>query len=89
MASNDLSLRELRLFLSFRGGAPGVYGARMMGGGFGGCTINLVAKESVADVGAMVKKQYGKKFNRDPDLHVMSLSEGTNIVTESASIRFP
>ena len=85
----EVSCAELDYLVSLVRGAPGVYGARMMGGGFGGCTINLVAKESVADVGAMVKKQYGKKFNRDPDLHVMSLSEGTNVVTESASIRFP
>jgi len=85
----EVSCAELDYLVSLVQGAPGVYGARMMGGGFGGCTINLVAKESVADVGAQVKRQYRNKFNRDPDMYVMSLSEGTNVVTESANIRFP
>jgi galactokinase len=59
-----------------------------MGGGFGGCTINLVAKDNVADVETLVKIQYKNKFNREADMYVMSLSEGTNVVTETANIRF-
>ncbi|MGD9544403.1 MAG: galactokinase [Methylocystis sp.] len=38
----QVSCAELDLMVEFARGVPGLYGARMMGGGFGGCTINLV-----------------------------------------------
>ena len=38
----EVSCAELDLMVEIARGLPGVYGARMMGGGFGGCTINLV-----------------------------------------------
>jgi galactokinase len=38
----QVSCAELDLMVDISRGVPGVYGARMMGGGFGGCTINLV-----------------------------------------------
>jgi galactokinase len=84
----EVSCAELDSLVSIVKGVPGVYGARMMGGGFGGCTINLVAKDNVADVETLVKIQYKNKFNREADMYVMSLSEGTNVVTETANIRF-
>ena len=84
----EVSCAELDHLVSLVKGVPGVYGARMMGGGFGGCTINLVAKDQVADIGTFVRKQYKNKFNHDPDMYEISLSEGTNIVTENVNIRF-
>lgn len=85
----EVSCAELDYLVFLVKDVPGVYGARMMGGGFGGCTINLVAKDKVADVGALVREQYRKKFNHDPDMYEMSLSEGTHVVAESANIRLP
>ena len=41
----EVSCRELDVLVQIAKAAPGVLGARMMGGGFGGCTINLVAAE--------------------------------------------
>ncbi len=41
---------------------PGVYGARMTGGGFGGCTVNLVAPEAVADFRTALQAAYWDKF---------------------------
>ena len=38
----QVSCAELDLMVDIARSFPGVYGARMMGGGFGGCTINLV-----------------------------------------------
>ncbi|MGO9482306.1 MAG: galactokinase, partial [Candidatus Kryptoniota bacterium] len=83
----EVSCAELDYLVSLVKGVPGVYGARMMGGGFGGCTINLVAKGNVEDVGTLVRKQYRKKFHHDPDMYEMSLSEGTHIVTEHENIQ--
>jgi len=84
----EVSCAELDYLVSLVQGAPGVYGARMMGGGFGGCTINLVAKDQAGEVENLVRREYKKKFNHDPAVYEIALSEGTNIVTENASARF-
>src|SRR5208283_465898 len=83
----EVSCAELDYLVSLVKGVPGVYGARMMGGGFGGCTINLVAKNQIEEVKKLVGIQYRNKFNQDPDVYEMSLSEGTNVLTENANMR--
>ena len=44
----------------------GVYGARMTGGGFGGCTVNLVEPEAVERFERELSGQYRQKFNIEP-----------------------
>lgn len=55
-----------------------VLGARMMGGGFGGCTINLVAKEKAEDFTKTVSLAYLKKFNKACSVYHVELSDGTH-----------
>lgn len=57
-----------------------VLGARMMGGGFGGCTINLVAKNDVKDFTESTSKAYKNKFNKDCSVYFVELSNGTHII---------
>ena len=57
-----------------------VLGARMMGGGFGGCTINLVAKTEAKAFGETASIAYKKKFNKDCSIYFIELSEGTHVV---------
>ena len=45
----EVSCKELNLMVDLANQVDGVLGARMTGGGFGGCTINLVKAESCAD----------------------------------------
>jgi len=66
---------------------PSVYGARMMGGGFGGCTINLVERDSVADVTKTVTERYGKRFGVDLKTYVTAISGGTSVATEKGDTR--
>ena len=42
----EVSCKELDLLVELAASSPGVYGARMTGGGFGGCTVNLVREGS-------------------------------------------
>ncbi|WP_034041387.1 galactokinase [Wocania ichthyoenteri] len=57
-----------------------VLGARMMGGGFGGCTINLVAKTEAKAFADVASQAYKKKFDKDCSVYFVKLSNGTHIV---------
>lgn len=57
-----------------------VLGARMMGGGFGGCTINLVAKKESASFQAQVSKRYHEAFNKECSIYAVELSDGTHLI---------
>ncbi len=57
-----------------------VLGARMMGGGFGGCTINLVAKNEAKAFGEAASVAYKNKFDKDCSVYYIKLSEGTHLV---------
>ncbi|MEM9649074.1 MAG: galactokinase [Bacteroidota bacterium] len=59
-----------------------VLGARMMGGGFGGCTINLIAKEGVKTFIESTAKAYSGKFDKECSVYFIELSDGTHIVDE-------
>ena len=52
--------------------------ARMMGGGFGGCTINLIARNKVKDFAASASKAYKNKFNKECSVYFIELSQGTH-----------
>ena len=51
-------------------------GARMTGGGFGGCTINLVRSERVEAFQAKVVEGYGFATGRRPDIYVCTAADG-------------
>lgn len=53
-----------------------VTGSRVMGGGFGGCTINLVKEELYDNFIATAKKEYLAKFNREPKVYDVVISDG-------------
>ena len=57
-----------------------VLGSRMMGGGFGGCTINLIAKNEAKAFAESTTKSYKNKFNKDCSVYFVNLSEGTHLV---------
>jgi galactokinase len=56
--------------------APGVFGSRMMGGGFGGCTINLVAPDKVDAFIESVSAAYEKRFGRRPETYQTTIVSG-------------
>jgi galactokinase len=56
-----------------------ILGARMMGGGFGGCTINLIPKSATADFQSLVQQEYAKQFGREPEFYVMKIEDGVSV----------
>lgn len=76
-----VSCDELDFLVGFAKEYNGVIGARMMGGGFGGCTINLVHKSVLEDFEQKVSKKYRKEFNKDCSIYKVKLSKGTHLVS--------
>jgi galactokinase len=59
---------------------PNVIGARMMGGGFGGCTINLVKENAIEELVASLKPAYEKEMELPLTYYVASIENGTEII---------
>jgi galactokinase len=57
---------------------PAIIGARLMGGGFGGCTINIIKKEAALQAVATITESYQKQFNILPEVYFVEISDGTN-----------
>ncbi|HWR14099.1 MAG TPA: galactokinase [Terriglobales bacterium] len=72
----EVSCRELDVLVEIAAGIEGVYGARMTGGGFGGCTVNLVRAETVSDFKAKVEKQYRAATGVTPEIYVFAGGNG-------------
>ena len=71
-----VSCPELDFIVNIAREHKDVLGARMMGGGFGGCVIALVKKEGVAAYVADVKERYQVKFDKDPRVIEVKISDG-------------
>lgn len=76
-----VSCEELDFLVAQAKANKHVLGARMMGGGFGGCTINLVAKDQSGAFTSKVSKAYKDKFNKDCSIYYVELSNGTGIIS--------
>ncbi len=71
----EVSCEELD-FLNALARREGVTGSRVMGGGFGGCTINLVKKELYDGFIAVAKKEFTAKFGHEPKVYDVVISDG-------------
>ena len=71
----EVSCEELD-FLNDVAKQCGVTGSRVMGGGFGGCTINLVKENLYDNFIATAKKEYLAKYNREPKVYDVVISDG-------------
>ncbi|MBP8792662.1 MAG: galactokinase [Lutibacter sp.] len=75
----EVSCPELDFLVDFSKKHDEVIGARVMGGGFGGCTINIVHKDFVAQFTSEASKAYFEKFNIKLTAFEANPSEGTSI----------
>ena len=55
---------------------PGLIGARLTGGGFGGCTVNLVEAAHAAEFAEKLAKKYASRVGIQPQIHICRASEG-------------
>ena len=74
----EVSCPELDLLVDAVKNIEGVWGARMMGGGFGGCTLNLVRNEKIDEIIKEVNRSYFTAFGIVPKYYIASTSDGAS-----------
>ncbi len=72
----EVSCAELDVMVDLARKVEGVYGARMTGGGFGGCTVNLVQRENVDEFRKSVANGYEEATGRKPEIYVCKAVRG-------------
>ena len=75
-----VSCEELDFLVVSAKECPNILGARMMGGGFGGCTINLVKKHEFKVFKKDISRKFRNKFKKECSVYSVKLSKGTKIV---------
>ena len=78
----EVSCRELDVMVEIASRQKGIYGSRMTGGGFGGCTINLVLVEQAAEFKRIVAAEYAKDTGIAPDIYICRASGGAGIAAQ-------
>ena len=80
----EVSCAELDFMVDSAKRVDGVLGARMTGGGFGGCTVNLVQSEAVDRFKSEIEHEYKSFISIDPDIFVCSAVAGAGRVLSDA-----
>lgn len=75
----EVSTPEIDLLVEIASSLPGVYGARITGGGFGGCTVNLVAADQAEAVAHQLKQQYDAQTPYQTDVYISKASQGVHL----------
>jgi galactokinase len=76
----EVSCPELDVLVELANGTSGVYGARMTGGGFGGCTVNIVHADAVAEFHDRMTALYEARTGRRPEIYATEASGGAERV---------
>jgi len=77
----DVSCAELDYLVEQARTFDGVLGARVMGGGFGGCTINIIRNDQVEPFIKETRENYGKTFNIDLPSYIVKIKDGTSVIS--------
>ena len=78
----EVSCKELDLMVEIASRVDGVKGARMTGGGFGGCTVNLVARAALDEFQKTVASEYKRQINLEPFIYVVEASDGAREISD-------
>jgi galactokinase len=78
----EVSCPELDFLVDAVRNEEAVLGARMMGGGFGGCTINLVREDAIEGLIERVAQQYREQMNMELTAYVAQVEQGTEVIRD-------
>ncbi len=76
----EISCAEIDFLVDAAIQIPGVYGSRMTGGGFGGCTVNLVAPEAVDTFRQQLRAAYHERYQKTPAFYDCKPAEGAGLL---------
>jgi galactokinase len=77
----EVSCRELDIMVEAAENLPGFCGGRMTGGGFGGCTINLVCQENASEFARQVAERYQQATGITPQIYSCSAEDGVRAIS--------
>jgi len=77
----EVSCPELDILVEAAGKISGVYGSRLTGAGFGGCTVSLVTREAAPEFQARVVEEYEKATAKKPAIYVCRPAQGVREVS--------
>ena len=76
----NVSCKELDFLVDEAAKTQEVVGARMMGGGFGGCTINIIESDRVDAFIEQIKKSYRNRFNIELKSYLVKVNDGSSVI---------
>jgi len=76
----EVSCPELDFLVETAMTVKGVYGARMTGGGFGGCIVALVQPRAIEQFNSTIEVSYKKQFGRSPSIFVTDAMAGASVI---------
>ncbi|NOT37636.1 MAG: hypothetical protein HOP11_09705 [Saprospiraceae bacterium] len=79
----NVSCKELDFLVDFATDDQDCYGAKMMGGGFGGSTIHLLHKDYVEEYQNKISLAFKNKFGFNPDIFVAQIEDGVSLYTKN------
>lgn len=77
----EVSCTELDFLVDYTKPSDNILGARMMGGGFGGCTINLVKEEGLEEFISLIEKAYKAETGITLKTFITEIRDGASLVT--------
>jgi galactokinase len=78
----EVSCPELNVMVDIAQTLDGCHGARLTGAGFGGCTVNLVAKETVDEFARALAGGYEKETGLQPEIYITHASNGAALIQD-------
>ncbi len=78
----EVSCRELDVMVESAEGLPGYYGGRMTGGGFGGCTLNLVEAGHAEKFAGLISTRYREATGIEPEVYICAAADGAGAERE-------
>ena len=76
----EVSCPELDFLVEAVSNNENILGARMMGGGFGGCTINIIKKTAMEEIINELSAKYNQAMHKELAVYITSIEEGTHLV---------
>ncbi len=82
----EVSCKELDFLVEQAKQYPDILGSRMMGGGFGGCTINLIRKEATERIISEIGKAYKEVIGWELTPYITQVEDGSSVVTQTERV---